>query len=331
MNRLRRCLALLPLVLGIALFAGLIQRIGPGVVMRQASEVGWGAALLVLTCGARYFIRTLVWLFSIEPQSRRLGLVELFNIRLAGETFGELMVAGLVVGESAKAMAASRRLPGISAYVSLFIENLLFGLSVVAFLSIGVFVLCFTEFFPTQILFVAVTSATILLVCGAVLFLGLHQGWQVLGPIFKYLSKKNLGGATLAQQAVQIEGFEEAVHKFYRNRTTLFFFLLGLEFTTHWIGVFEAWWILYLIQGRGAWLAAFLVESANRLINSFFSIIPLRLGVDEGAMALVVRSIGYPGSVGVSLAIIRKARLLVWMVPGLFLIGRYSLAKMRSW
>ena len=325
MSQLRRVLALLPLLLGVGLFISLIHKIGLALVFRQASEIGWGVILLVLTCGARYFIRTLAWLLSIEPQSRKLGLLDLFKIRLAGETFGELMVAGLVVGESAKAIAASRRLPGISAYSSLFIENLLFGLSVVAFLASGAFVLCFTGFFPTQILFLGMTSAVLLLICGLVLLLMLQQGWQVLSLILSYLERKQFGYGSLGHRALKIRSFEEAVHGFYGNHRCLFFVLFGLELTTHWIGVFEAWWILYLIQGKGMWQAAFLVESANRLINSFFSLIPLRLGVDEGATALVLKSIGYPGSVGFSLAIIRKARLLVWMIPGLYLIGKYSL------
>ena len=322
--RFRRVLAFLPFWLGVGLFIGLIYRSGPNLVFTEAKQVGWGVALLVLTCGARYFVRTVAWFFSIEPQARKLGLFDLFKIRLAGETFGELMIAGLVVGESAKAIAASFWLPGVSAYSSVFIENLLFGLSVVVFFALGALVLCFTAFFPAQILDLSLTLASLLLVCGICLFLVLHRGWQVVGILLKYLEKKQLGWGLLEKRALQIRSFEEAVHGFYKNHRRLFFLLLGLEFSTHWIGVFEAWWILYWLLGKGAWQAALLVESINRLINSCFSIIPLRMGVDEGAMALLLMSISYPASVGISLALLRKVRLLVWMVPGLFLIGKYS-------
>jgi hypothetical protein len=325
MKRIRRILALLPFFFGVGLFIGLIHKIGPVLVFTEVRQIGWGVALLVLTCGARYFIRTLAWFFSIEPQSRKLSLFELFNIRLAGETFGELMIAGLIVGESTKAIAASFRLPGLSAYSSIFIENLLFGLSVVVFLAMGALLLCFAGFFPAQILYFNLIVASLLLICGLGLFLLLHRGWQVFSPLLNYLEKKQFGWGSLERQAPQIRNFEEAVYGFYEKHRRLFFVLLGLEFSTHWIGVFEAWWMLYWLQGKGVWQAAFLVESVSRVINSCFSLIPLRMGVDEGAMALLLRSIGYPGSVGISLAIVRKVRLLFWMVPGLFLIGKYSL------
>jgi hypothetical protein len=323
MNSTRRLFALFPFLLGLALFVTLIHRIGATPIISYIGQIGWGLAVLALTCGTRYFLRTLAWYLSIERSSRRLSLFALFNLRLAGETLGELMFAGLVVGESIKAIAASRWLPGVSAYSSVFMENLLFGLSVVIFLASGVFVLFLSTLLPLPILVLSGISVVFLLACGVILFLVLHQGWQVLSPLLSYVEKKQFGWESLERQAPQIRSFEDAVHGFYRSHRSLFLGLMGLEFSTHFIGVFEAWWILYMIHCKGTWMAAFLVESANRLINSFFSIVPLRLGVD-GGMALVLESIGYPTAVGVSLAIIRKVRLMVWMIPGLFLIGKYS-------
>ena len=324
MKRLRRVLALVPFFFGGSLFIGLIHKIGPALVFSEVRQIGWGVALLVLTCGIRYFIRTLAWFFSIEPPSRKLSVFELFNIRLAGETFGELMIAGLFVGESTKAIAASFRLPGLSAYSSIFIENLLFGLSVVVFLVMGASFLCYAAFFPAQILYFILIVSSLLLLCGSSLFLLLHWRRQVCSPLLNFLEKRQFGWKSLERQAQPIRDFEEAVYGFYERHRKLFFVLLALEFSTHWIGVLEAWWMLYWLQGKGTWQAAFLVESVNRIVNSFFSLVPLRTGVDEGAMALLLRSIGYPGSVGISLAIVRKVRLLFWMVPGLFLIGKYS-------
>lgn len=324
MNSRRRLFALFPFLLGLALFVALVRGIGVTPIIGNIAQIGWGFALLVLTCGARYFLRTLVWYFSIERGSRRLSLPTLFNIRLAGETIGELMFAGLVVGESTKAIAASRWLPGVSAYSSVFIENLLFGLSVVIFLAGGILVLFLSTLLPFPILILSMILVVFLLACGVILLLMLHRGWQVLSPLLSYFERKQFGWSILERQAPQIRSFENAVHGFYRSHRNLFLGLMGLEFSTHFIGVFEAWWILYLIHCQGTWLAAFLAESVNRLINSFFSIIPLRLGVDEGGMALVLESIGYPAAVGISLAIIRKVRLMVWMIPGLFLIGQYS-------
>ena len=162
------------------------------------------------------------------------------------------MFAGLLVGESAKAIAASRWLPGVSAYSSLFIENLLFGLSVVIFLASGIFVLFLSTLIPLPILVLSVISLIFLLGCGVVLVLALHQGWQVLSPLLSYVEKKQYGWISLDRQAPRIRNFEEAVHGFYRRHRNLFLGLLCLEFSTHFIGVFEAGWILFLIHCKGA-------------------------------------------------------------------------------
>ena len=316
---------MLPFLLGLGLFVVLLQRTGIGAIVTGFRLVGSGLILLAVTCGLRYWLRTVVWYYSIEPSQRWLGLFQLFKIRLAGETFGELMFAGLLMGESAKALAASRWLPGISAFSSLFIENLLFGLSVVVFLASGVVILLSSALFPARVLALALTLTVPLALSALFLFLLLHYRWRLLGPLLDFLENKPTIWGGLKPIASQVRNFEDTVHAFYRDHQSLFFLLLGLEFTTHLVGVIEAYWTLHWIQGHGTWLASFLVESANRLINSFFSIIPLRIGVDEGAMAVVLQAIGYPGSIGISLALVRKARLLVWMVPGMFLIRKYSL------
>ena len=73
-----------------------------------------------------------------------------------------------------------------------------------------------------------------------------------------------------------------------------------------------------------------MVETVNRVVNLFFAFVPMRIGVDEGGAALMLNTIGYGAAEGVSLAIIRKIRMLFWVTVGLIIASRYSLSSKKD-
>jgi uncharacterized membrane protein YbhN (UPF0104 family) len=70
-----------------------------------------------------------------------------------------------------------------------------------------------------------------------------------------------------------------------------------------------------------------LVESANRVVQFVFAFVPFGLGVQEGVAAATLEAFGYAASEGVSLAVIRKIRTLVWAALGLLLAAKLSIAR----
>lgn len=99
---------------------------------------------------------------------------------------------------------------------------------------------------------------------------------------------------------------------------------------THFTGVGEAYWILRVTAGHSSLLAACLIESVNRIVNTVFGFIPLRLGVDEGGAALIVKNLGHSAAEGVSLAVIRKVRTLLWVGLGMIFMAEYAVTSRRS-
>jgi hypothetical protein len=62
---------------------------------------------------------------------------------------------------------------------------------------------------------------------------------------------------------------------------------------------------------------AFLMDYANRAVTVAFKFVPLRLGVDEWASGAMAAMLGNGGAAGVTVAVVRKARLLCWSLAGL--------------
>jgi hypothetical protein len=63
----------------------------------------------------------------------------------------------------------------------------------------------------------------------------------------------------------------------------------------------------------------------NRVVPTVFKVVPLRVGVDEAGTALFTSVLGLGTAAGVTLALVRKARVLVWVIVGLLLLVRRGL------
>jgi len=72
-------------------------------------------------------------------------------------------------------------------------------------------------------------------------------------------------------------------------------------------------------------LTAFILESVNRVINVVFKFIPLRTGIDEAGTGMLSKVLGFTTAIGVTLAIVRKARDIFWTTIGVVLMVRRGL------
>jgi hypothetical protein len=69
-----------------------------------------------------------------------------------------------------------------------------------------------------------------------------------------------------------------------------------------------------------------MLESVSRLILVVFKLIPFLVGVDEAGAQFVTDVLGLGAGVGITLAIIRKGRVLFWTAVGLALIMKRGLS-----
>jgi hypothetical protein len=100
-----------------------------------------------------------------------------------------------------------------------------------------------------------------------------------------------------------------------------------VEAAFHAFGVAEIYLTLWLLYGAPPpLLTAFILETTNRLITVVFKFVPLRLGVDEAGTARFTQVLGLGANTGVTLGIVRKARVLAWSFAGGLLLTRVSTA-----
>jgi hypothetical protein len=69
-------------------------------------------------------------------------------------------------------------------------------------------------------------------------------------------------------------------------------------------------------------LLAFILEGANRLIIVLFKFVPLQLGVAEWTSGSFTQILGYGAAIGGTLSIVRKVRVVFWVLVGTTLMIR---------
>jgi hypothetical protein len=314
------------IIIGIALFAYLVQRTGVETVLQNIRLLGWSMILLILLSGVRHLLRAQAWSWCVQTDGAHPPALQLLGPRLMGEALNDLTPAGPLVGEPAKIIAASKFMRPQEAASSVVIENLIYVLGALLFMLSGI-VLALVKLAALRSL-LWIGGGLVICFAGPVAFLfwAVHRRTSVLGSMLDSLHRRGLRCVLLDRHAQSVRRVESTVYEFFRNRRRAFLAVLAAEMATNFTGIAEAYVILTLTTAHSSILAAYLVESASRAVQLAFSFIPLGLGVQEGTSAATLQALGYAASEGVSLAIIRKIRSLFWAAVGLCFMAQYSSA-----
>jgi hypothetical protein len=314
-------------VVGVALFILTLERAGVSSIARQLANLGWGgfAAILALS-GLRLALRAAAWTQCVEGPTR-LSFLEAFDATLIGEALGKLTSFSSVVSEPAKAAAVGPRVPLQTALSALVIENIVYGASLALLVVVGLvsFLLAFAM--PRVLLWVCLGAIGFMLAVVAAAFVLLATQ---LTPVSDLLDRMRRHGAAprwIAERATGVRRFEERIGTFARRNPARLLPLAACELAFHAAGIAEAYVTLRLAgtTGTATVLTALILESAGRLINVAFTFVPLRLGVDEAGSGLMSSVLGLGTAAGVTLALVRRARVLVWTGVGVALMVRRGL------
>ena len=322
----RRKLKLLMLLVCVALFVLLIVKTGPAVIAARIYDVGAGFLILILISGIRHLLRTAAWYNAIERQERKIRFWDLLGIRIAGEAITDLTFLGPLLGEAVKGVTLSKHVAAEHSASSLVVENLAYAFSV-GLLVVSGLLLFLSEYpLPPSVRVGGLVALGALFLAGSLIGLIVKTRYRVVSRILDRLKRLDIRWLErFHDQREKVILFEENVYSFWHAHKASSALILFLELLSIFSGVIEAWIILSLTVHRTSLFAAFMVETVNRVVNLFFSFVPMRIGVDEGGAALVLKTVGFGAVEGVSLAIIRKIRTLFWVAVGLVMVHRYSL------
>jgi hypothetical protein len=313
-------------VAGVGLLVWLVWWVGPEQIWAGFRQIGWGLAAIIAIGGLRFALRAAAWVRCVDPPDT-LRFRDAFAAVLTGDALGNVMVLGPLVSEPAKAAFVRTRIPLAAALTSLAIENLLYTLSVAAMIAAGTIAL----------LLHADVAAPIreagLLAIAAVFALYAAALWVLwrrpallsrgLGALARISSAPGL-----ARRIDKVRALEERIYSSASRRRQSLAPLAALELSFHALGVLEVHLTLWMLLGAPPpLLTSFILETVNRLITVVFKFVPMQVGVNEAGTALTTQILGLGTTPGLTLGIVRKARILWWTAVGAALLVRHGFTR----
>lgn len=305
----RHAVTVVAALAGLALLAFAVGRAGAAEIADGIRRVGWGLVPVLGLAGLRFLVRAGSWRLCMPPAAR-LPLRQAFTVFLAGDALGSMTPLGLAASEPTKIFLARHRLATRESVAALALDNLVYAGSIVAMIAIGTVVAVITVPLPSEWR-EAGLAAVLVLAAGVVVAQRLLRGtWDAArGP--RPAWRQPL--ATL-RQSVLLFSAEHA------PRVWRVFLLDGLF---HALAVLEVFLVLRWVAGDPSPTVAQAVvfETLNRVVTVVFKFVPFRVGVDEAVSGALAPVLALQGATGVTLALVRKARNLIWAGVGLLLIA----------
>ena len=317
-------------VLGVALFVYFVQRVGVGEIAAGIGRLGWLFLVVVALGGLRLAVRGMAWRGCLEGP-HRLTPGRAFQAVVAGDTLGNLTPLSLLISEPAKALFVRDREPVSRTLAALAVENLFYTLSAALVIAGGALALVLRLRTADTWWLASVGLVTALIILISLVHAVIWRRVRVASGLVELVGRRRLAQQVVARWGKRVREVEDRVYALYPREPGRLVRLACWELSFHALAMLEIYIVLSLISDIAPTLLdAFVFESTNRFITTLFKVVPMRIGVDEAGTAAFAELLAFGTAAGVTLAIVRKARMLVWMTAGVGLLVRQGLSVRRA-
>ena len=319
-------LKLLFLLLGLVLLGVVLDETDLAELWARVVEIGWfGMVLVMVLFFIAFGVDVVAWALAFDsiPMAPR-WLWRLFLVRMVGEAFNNVTPTASMGGEPIKAMLLKSHYDigyrESMATVVIAKTTILIGL--LFFLGIGFVLLLQSDKVPDSYKTVAGAGLIGLTIIIVNFFL-----WQRLRLTSRAGSRLSAGRfSTRLQKWLEIiTEIDDQFVGFYKHKPARFGSALVLVIINWLLGVVEVYLVMYLFGHPVSLAEAWIIESMAQLVRAGAFFIPAAIGAQEGTFMLVCGAITGNPTLGIAVALVRRAREILWIAAGLGLWWSYSL------
>lgn len=280
-------------------------------------QVGYNFVWLIIISFASYFCGTIAWRYCMGAEGKELPLFDLFIARHVGETVGVVNPTSFVAGEAVKVyLLRNYPVQKRTVITSVLLSRVLMILTQVAvFIAVAVY---------------SLLAGNILLSAKGVinLFSIIPLACVIVAacikkaPWFKKIITKTKSGLFITTRThkfrEKVQEAKDELRTFHRaNKGALG--MAVLFFIVHWLlGSLEFFVILKLLDVATHYISVVFVDMSVILFKSAGAFVPAQIGVEEYGNKVMLSTIGITAlEVWVTASILRRARLLFWIIFGL--------------
>jgi len=306
------------LFLGLLLFAILLWRTGPGVILQLVWDIGWEFPLIWLPFALVIVCNTWGWWWAFLAQNQTIFFLRLIRISISAQAIqlvtpsiaqaGELLKIHLLrsVGVSFDVGTASV----VSAKTTIFFTELLF-------IALGLLI------FPN---FLAIDSSLLTSLTMGLLFITLLLAglliWQRIGlfrPVIWLGRRLNVLTVLIDRHEGVLTSTDGILREFLGQHKRFSLSCLG-HFLGWSAGAGEAWVFLLILGLPHDLSSALLVQIWLMIVNRLTSFVPGNIGTQEAGVMAIFAFLGLAPEQALAFALLRRMRQVGWIVLGLALL-----------
>jgi uncharacterized protein (TIRG00374 family) len=311
------------LVLGLLTLGFLVWHIGPGRIY-DAAQLGPVALLVLLIPSViMYVIEAYGWKITLGPSAKDIPFWRVLAIRTAGEVVNMTTPTAYVGGEPLKAyLLKKHNVPMVEGLASVIIAKTTMTIAEVLFILLGValaFWIVGANGSSGQTGAAALLSVGLLLFGIAAFVFVQRQG--LFTWILEFLRKTGLKIAYLEAREEKLRSLDRTILEFYRHNRPAFYSSTGLFFLGWMAEALEVYVIIYYLGGPAMALSAISIGALSVFIKGGTFFIPGSLGAQDGGNLLLLTAFGYSEVTGITFALLRRFRELVWIGLGLLCLA----------
>jgi uncharacterized protein (TIRG00374 family) len=305
------------LIIGLIALVGILLHIGLEPILHAGSQLGpLPLVIILLPMIIVYGLEAWGWRLTLGAYAGKVGFLRLFAIRMAGETVNVTTPAAYMGGEPLKAYWLKRYgVPMVESMASVITAKTTMTLAQVLFILLGMG-LAFWIIDAASHYWIAMLVSLGLLAFGVGLFVvfqryGLGMGGLIL------LQTCGIRLAFLERRKSQLQEMDATIQKFYSQNCRTFYMALGTFFLAWLCETLEVYAILYYLDVSADVWTSISIAALTVFIKGGTFFIPGSLGAQEGGYTLLLMSFGYTEVTGITFALIRRLREILWILIGL--------------
>lgn len=303
-------------VAGLVLFGWFVHHAGVGEIAQAFRNLGWFTPLALIPFVMVTVFDTIGWRFAFGREGTHgIRFPRLLAIRWAGEAINSMLPSAYIGGEAVKVhLLRQRGVPPITGASSVVAGKTAQVFAQVTFIGLGAIMgmANLPPDSPARRGMLIVTAVAGLIV--ALLFWLQKRG--IFTTLLSLTQKLGLRIRALTKRADKLRRLDHQIFDFYRNEPGSFA-LSCVAYFTGWItDTLEILLVSYLLGMPVDWSQAIAIEAFITVAKAMGLIIPGALGVQESGFVFLFLLFGLPPALGVSYAIFRRGRELIFAAIG---------------
>lgn len=308
------------LALGLLTLGLLVWHVGPGHIYEAAAQLGPLALIVILLPSVlMYVVEAYGWKVTLGPFAQRVPFWRVLAIRTAGEVVNMTTPTAYVGGEPLKAYLLKKHgVPMVEGLASVVIAKTTMTIAEVLFILLGITLGFWSlggQGSSGQMVVAGLLSVGLLVFGTAGFIVAQRRG--IFTWILETLRQWGWRIGFLEAREDQLRSLDQTISDFYRHHQGAFNASIGLYFMGWLAEALEVFVIVSYLGEPASVFSAIAIGALSVFIKGGTFFIPGSLGTQDAGNLLLLQSFGYSDVTGITFALLRRFRELVWIGMGL--------------